>query len=119
MLLWLKSCEDWRNAIGYLVAFAWALFWLWFGVASGISESATPMGVLVHAVAPGFICLALAVAAVFTVRIGPVLLVAAGIIIGIAYLAFFPQAKPNVKIFCELTLAAPPLVAGLLLLKHK
>ncbi len=118
MLPSLKSFKDWTIACGYFLAFAWAMFWVWFGIASGISEGIPPIAVVLHAAFPGAICLGLAITALFTDRIGAILLLAAGVLIGVAYLFLFPHARLNVNLFCELTLAAPPFLAGLLLMKR-
>jgi len=118
MLPALPARKDWIFALAYGLAFTWAIFWLWFGIASGISEGESPLGVFLHAVAPGAACLALALSAIYSEWVGGVLLVTAGLLFGVMYPLIFPHALPSVKVFCELTLSAPPLIAGLLFLKH-
>lgn len=102
----------------YTLALAWALFWVWFGLTSGISEGIGPSGVLVHALMPGVIFLALALSAFYSEGIGGMLLLSTGALFAVLYPLVFPSASLSVKVFCELALAAPPVIAGVLLLKH-
>lgn len=93
------------------LALAWGGWWTFFGLASGIGEGSGPVGVLVHTLVPGGVFLATAILACRRQRLGAVLL----LLEALAAAAYAAPGRPYSS-FLLLTLALPPLVAGLLLL---
>lgn len=107
----------------------WVAFWIWFGLGSGIVEGLKPGGVplplplpwyvLVHTAVPGLIFLVLFLIAWRWELIGGVLLVAVGAVVAVAYPLMFAERLPLAMIIpTEVSLAGPPLVAGVLFLIH-
>jgi hypothetical protein len=99
-----------------LLTAAWALFWLWFGVASGIHEGLPWQGVALHALRPGLVLVVVALIAWFWPRPGGVLLVVTGFVLAAWYGIYFGHMPTSTKLFVLSTLALPPLVGGLILL---
>jgi hypothetical protein len=100
------------------LAVAWAVFWTWFGLASGIAEGLSLGGVLVHTAVPGLFFAVLAGVAWRWKTLGGILLTVAGVAVGVAYVILFGR-KPAITVFLTLlTMAVPPIVAGILLLAH-
>jgi hypothetical protein len=99
-----------------LLTAAWALFWLWFGVASGIHEGLPWQGVTLHAVRPGLILVVIALIAWFWPRPGGVLLVVTAFVLAAWYGIYFGHMPTSAKLFVLSTLALPPLLGGLILL---
>jgi hypothetical protein len=102
--------------LAYAVAFVWAGFWTWFGLASGIGEKLRPLGVLLHALVPGGLFLASVAAAWRWEKPGAYLLLLEGLLIAILYPMHFPA---RFLPFVLPTMALPPLVAGILLLSQR
>ncbi|MBI1788708.1 MAG: hypothetical protein HYR60_14315 [Acidobacteria bacterium] len=101
----------------HTLALVWALFWVWFGLASGIGEGGGFTAVLLHTAAPGLIFLALALLAIRWQRFGGRLLVGIGALVAIAYpLTFGPRFPWQTVVMVLLTMALPPVLAGILLL---
>ena len=91
---------------------AWAGWWLFFGIASGLGEKLSPAGVVMHALVPGGLALAGAIVGWRWPGIGGGLLILDGV------LAMFALAtgvlnprQTGVLIFLLLTLVAPPIIA--------
>ncbi len=101
----------WMRWGGLALATAVGLFWMWFGIASGVGEGLTPLGVVQHALVPGGVIALIVVAAWRWPLAGGPLLIAAGIAAGFffGWWARFPAAT---RLFMVLTLVAPPVVAG-------
>ncbi len=102
----------WLRIIALGLAFLWAGWWTFFGLASGISEGLPPLGVLIHTTVPGLIFLAVVLIAWRWDLIGGTLLILAGLLT----LWVFPFAR---ELFGLLTLSLPPVIAGALLLMHR
>lgn len=99
-----------------VLAVSWALFWTWFGFGSGIAEGLTPGGVVIHTAVPGLFFALLVVVAWRWKTTGGILLVLAGLFVFVVYPILFHRL-PSLTIFLTLlTMAVPPLVAGILLL---
>jgi hypothetical protein len=93
-----------------------ALFWIWFGVASGIAEGLSPAGVVFHT-APGVFLAAMLAVAWRWEGLGGTLLIASGLLIALLYGAMAIGRLPlGTVVFVLLTMAAPPLAAGALFL---
>jgi len=98
-----------------IVALLWGGFWVWFGLASGIAEGAGFIGTIRHTLTPGLILLASALFAWKYEKIGGGLLIVEGLIIAIAYPLLFGSRFPfSTVFFVLLTMAVPPLAAGIL-----
>lgn len=99
------------------IAVLWVAFWIWFGLASGFAERLDPRGILIHTAVPGFVFAALAGIAWKWKRTGGYLLIAVGALVAIAYPILFHRLPLAMQIPTELSLALPPLIAGMLFLK--
>ena len=102
-----------------LLTAAWALFWLWFGVASAIHERLPWQGVTLYALRPGLIFVAIVVIAWLWPRPGGVLLVVTGFVLAAWYGIYYGHMPTNTKLFVLSTIALPPLLGGLILLWPK
>jgi hypothetical protein len=100
-----------------ILAMLWAAFWTWFGLASGIAEGLGPAGVLMHTV-PFLPFVLLLLVAWRWEAAGGILLVLAGLFIAVAYPLVFRRMPLPTTIFVLLTMAVPPLLAGILFLAH-
>ena len=92
-----------------IVALIWAGWWTLFGLLSGIGEGLDVLGVIMHLTVPGLIFLAAALVAWRWEVAGGILLVVEGVLA----LFYFPFAREP---FGLLTLALPPVIAGVLFL---
>ena len=101
-----------------VLAMLWAAFWTWFGLASGIAEGLSPAGVLVHTAVPGLFFVLLLVVAWRWEALGGILLVLASLFMAVAYPLVFRRMPLSTTIFVLLTMAVPPLLAGILFLAH-
>jgi hypothetical protein len=100
---------------GRAISLAWAGFWLFFGIASGLSENVGPVGALLHAVLPGGVAFLTTCAAWRWPTAGGGLLVLEGLLLAVVMLTgVLNPANPSGALFLVATLVAPPIVAGLL-----
>jgi hypothetical protein len=96
-----------------LLALAWGGWWTLFGLVSGIGEKLKPVWVLVHATVPGSVFLASALVGWKWPVAGGIVLIAEGTAVAIAYpLVFGPHSPLATVLFVLLTMALPPLIAG-------
>jgi hypothetical protein len=110
---------NWLLWIARLLALLWGGFWIWYGVASGISEGVGVIGTLRYAAMPGLILLASALFAWKYARTGGFLLIIEGLIIAITYPLIFGSRFPLMTVLLVLlTMATPPILAGLMFLIH-
>jgi hypothetical protein len=101
------------RTIAGIIALLWAGFWIFFGVASGISEGLTIPAIVLHGSMPGLFFLISASAAWIWKRYGGVLLLVEGIPIAIGYpLAAGGAMSANGIITVLLIMALPPIVSG-------
>ena len=108
-----------REYAAHILALVWALFWTWFGLASGIAEGGDTKAVLIHAAAPGLMFLALVLFAFRWERFGGRALVAIGVLVAVLYpVVFGGRIRAETVIMVLATMAIPPLLAGILML-HK
>jgi hypothetical protein len=105
---------------------AWTLmlatvgFWLWFGVASGISEHLGAGNFVAHLVVPGGVLAGIAAVAWRWRLAGAILMIAAGGAVFVGYPILFGEFFPTSTIvFVLLSMAAPPVAAGVLLLEAR
>jgi hypothetical protein len=105
----------WMRDIARILALVWAGWWTFFGLASGLGEGLDPSGVAIHIAMPGLIFLIVALIAWRWEAIGGILLGLVGLIVLIAYPATtYGRLPPATISFAVLTMALPPLVAGML-----
>jgi hypothetical protein len=108
---------EWPRYAARALALAWACFWLYFGLASGLSERLSLLGVLRHAAIPGGVFLITALIAWRWQAPGAALLILEGLVVLIAYPAVFgPRFPLSTVLFVLLLMAVPPILAGILLL---
>jgi hypothetical protein len=101
-----------------ILASAWAVFWTWFGLASGISEGLDAIGVIIHTSLPGLVFLGTAALAWRRGRVGGIILVLEGIVTAIGYPLMVGGRFPfETVLFVLCTMALPPLILGVLLVK--
>ncbi len=105
---------------------AWTLivslvgFWLWFGVASAVSERLGWGNFVAHLVVPGGVFAVIAALAWRWRVAGAMLMIVAGGTIFAGYPIVFGEFFPTSTIvFVLLTMAAPPVAAGVLLLEAR
>ncbi len=102
-----------------VLLFAWALFWLWFGFASGIAEQLDFMGIIIHSMMPGGVFLIIVLISLMKERIRIPVLFLTGIFISVAYPLTFGKGHLNWIIFVLPVMALPPLVSAFLLVYCK
>ena len=100
--------------IGTLIA-----FWVWFGLASSSPEKLGWQNLVLHLLVPGGAFAAIAAIAWRWRRAGAALLIGAGALIVAGYPLVGGQVPAATRIFLLLTLAAPPIAAGVLLLEAR
>jgi len=106
--------------VALTLAVVWGVWWTVLGLVSGLGEGLDALGVVMHTVVPGGICLVLALFAIFRSRSGAWLLLGAGAVLAIGYpFLARPQFGWDVVAVMELTLAAPPIIAGVLMRRHR
>ncbi len=109
----------WVSRSGPVLALLWAFFWIWFGIASGIAEKLEPAGVVMHTL-PGLVFLAVAVLSWRWPAIGGVALIGVGVVVAVVYPLMFSSRFPlKTVVAVLLTMALPPLAAGVLLLLRR
>lgn len=112
----------WARWIARILSLVWAGFWVYFGLASGISEPTTERGklmdVLIHTAVPGLVFLVSALIAWWWQAVGGVLLLVEGLVIAVGYLLMTQHSRFSLltKSQVDLMLALPPLVSGILFL---
>jgi hypothetical protein len=113
-LVFRSPAERWMLYSARFLVLAWALFWIWFGLASGVGEGLNATGVLIHGALPGLIFLTLALLAWRWHHVGAFLLVAASLAIAVGYPILAQRFPASTILLVVLTMAVPPFVAGLL-----
>ena len=107
----------WMRLVAWTLIVLVTAFWLWFGIASAAAERLGGMNWIGHLVVPGGVFVVTALVAWRWPIAGATLLVAEGLFVAIAYPITFGRRFPIfTTIMVWLTMAAPPLVAGALLL---
>ena len=105
---------DWERFFARAISSLWAVFWLWFGLASGIAEGMTPGGILVHSAVPGLLFLLLAAFAWWKERTGSYVFLLAGLFTYGAYWNMVGHRGVTYFLGVGSMLALPMLLAGLL-----
>jgi len=97
------------------LALIWAGFWVFFGVASGLGEELDALGVFMHTLVPGLIFLVFALVAWKWELLGGLLVLLSGVAVAIGYPVWAAgRFELMTIVFVLLTMALPPLVAGIL-----
>lgn len=102
--------------VARILALGWAAFWLLFGVASGLGEGLRIGGILMHIVLPGGVFLGIALLAWRWPNHGVFVLEAVGVFVLVGYPVVMRHFPSSTIIFVELTMALPPIAAGIMLL---
>lgn len=90
-----------------------------FGVASAVAEGLDLIGILIHTSVPGLIFLGSAVIAWRWESMGSAILLLEGLAVGVGYPMLVAGRFPvSTTAFVLLTMALPPLAAGILFLIH-
>lgn len=105
----------WLRRGGLALATAVSLFWIWFGVASGLGEGLSAADTVLHAMVPGGVMALVLLAAWRWPLAGGALLAAAGIAAGFLF-GWWARFPAGTRMLMALTLVAPPVVAGAMLI---
>lgn len=108
-----NDLTKWTRYIARTIALTWALWWIFFGLASSYIEKMNFIGTLVHMAVPGFIFLISAAIAWIWESVGGIILILEGLIILIGYpLLYYNRLSTQTIVFTLLILALPALIAG-------
>ena len=113
-----KGQHAWQRSMARILMIIAIVFWLWFGIGSAYVERAGPVNGLMHILVPGGIFMLTAPVGWRWERIGGALFVSEGIVaLGFIVRAFLwgRFTASTLTLMC-LTLAIPPLAAGILFL---
>lgn len=108
--------ERWERFTARTILVLWAAFWIWFGVASALSEGLPTAGIVAHAALPGLLFAAIALLAWRSERAAGILLLAIAGMILLAYDSMMGQNGLLFVLEVGSILAGPPALAGLLFL---
>jgi hypothetical protein len=107
----------WVRPLAWGIIVLVTAFWLWFGIASAAAERLGPMNWLGHLVVPGGVLVVTALVAWRWPIVGASLLIAEGLFVAVAYPLTFGRRFPAfTTVMVLLTMAAPPVIAGSLLI---
>lgn len=109
-----KTHKRWICAVGRVIAVVWSGFWALFGLLSALGERLDTLGVLFHMIVPGFVFLITVIIAWSYEKVGGIVLIVEGFVVGIAYPLLFSAMATSTVIFVLLTMALPPVLAGFL-----
>jgi len=104
----------WERNSARAILLVWAVFWMWFGFASGLSEHLPPVGVFIHTAAPGLAFALIALIAWRYERAAAWLLLLVAAAILYTYNEFMGHRGALYVLQVGSILAGPPLLAGLL-----
>jgi len=108
----------WMRTIARILAFFWCLWWALFGIASGIGEGG--VNLVRHLIFPTLIFILLFLVFWRWEKVGSIIMIIIGLFIAIAYPLTFGRRFPAITtIFIELTMALPPLIAGVLSILYR
>ncbi len=107
--LWLS--HEWERSLARSLSLSWALFWIWFGFASGAAEYASLSEIVLQTL-PGLLFLLTSLVAVREPAVGGTLLISMGVIIfAMFWGAAGAQDLPSI-LAIESLLAFPPVFCG-------
>ncbi len=107
----------WPRTAARCILFAWAAFWVWFGLASGLSQHLPPLGLAFHVAAPALVFAMIALLAVRHERAAGWLLIAIALAILFEYNELMGHRGAFFVLQAGSILSGPPLVAGVLFLR--
>lgn len=102
------------QGIGTVLALLWAAFWLYFALASGLSEGAGALAL--HLLVPGLVVAVPVLVMLRRPRAGGVLLALTALVVAVGYPLTMGAGHPDWVLFMLLAGALPPALAALLLL---
>lgn len=110
--------HGWQRATAWVLVIIAIVFWLWFGIGSAYVEGLGPMNWLLHILVPGGVFALTALLAWRWEGVGGAILVLEGVLaLGFTLRAFFLGGfTTSTLVLMCLTLAFPPLAAGILFL---
>ncbi len=106
----------WPRTAARSVLLAWAAFWVWFGLASGLSQHLPPLGLALHVTAPVLIFVLIAFLASRHERAAGWLLIGIALAILFEYNELMGHRGAFFVLQAGSILSGPPLVAGSLYL---
>ncbi len=107
----------WMRPLAWTLIVLVTAFWLWFGIASAVAERLGAMNSLGHIVVPGGVLVVTALIAWRWPAAGAALFIAEGVFVAVGYPLTFGRRFPAfTTVMVLLTMAAPPILAGALLL---
>ncbi|MBI5282178.1 MAG: hypothetical protein HY858_10885 [Candidatus Solibacter usitatus] len=109
------TLEVWESGFARALSACWALFWTWFGFASGVAASASLLDVLAQS-APGLVFLAVVSLAWWKPHTGGAILLALGIVVFALYWNLISLQPTGDGLAAGSMLALPPMLAGALFL---
>ena len=98
-----------------ILGLLWAGFWLFFGIASGIGENLRLADIVMHVLFPGLVFLGIALLAWRWPYHGVFVFLTIGLFVLIGYPVMMTHFPFSTILFVELTMALPPIIAGILL----
>ncbi|MGA2184980.1 MAG: hypothetical protein ABSH47_18330 [Bryobacteraceae bacterium] len=108
----------WMVFVARVLALLWALFWLFFFAAESLAWRTTAL-VATPWVGAGLLFVILGLLPWRWEVTGGLLLVAIGLLFGVAYAIWPPPRLPLAsRVITTIALSGPPLVAGVLFLRH-
>lgn len=111
---WAGHC--WPRTAARCILFAWAAFWVWFGLASGLSQHLPPLGLTLHAATPALIFALIALLASRRERLAGWLLIAIALAILFEYNELMGHRGAFFVLQAGSIISGPPLIAGSLFL---
>ena len=113
-----EMTRSWSRTAATALMVAAVVFWLWFGIGSAASEGLGLMNWLIHTLVPAGFFIVITLASLRWPSIGGTLLALEGLLATAVVMRTFQQGKYTASTFglMMLTLAFPPLAAGILFL---
>ncbi|MFH1245106.1 MAG: hypothetical protein V1662_01315 [Candidatus Omnitrophota bacterium] len=111
-----------KTSIRYIaraLSLVWALWWVFFGLACGVFHYRELAEIIVHSTLPGLFFLLTALFAWKWESPGGIALIVEGITAFIIYLLYVKYFSISTLILALMTMSAPAIIAGSLLLKNK
>ncbi len=107
--------QDWERAVARVLSLAWAIFWAWFGFASGVAEYASVGEVFLQTL-PGLLFLGVSLFARKNPAAGGAMLLTLAIVVFCAYWSSVAAEGAADGIGTAVLLSLPPLMSGALFL---
>jgi hypothetical protein len=111
---WAGVC--WPRTAARCILLAWTAFWVWFGLASGLSRHLPPLGLTLHVATPALIFAMIAVLAARHGRLAGWLLIAIALAILFEYNELMGHRGAFFVLRAGSIISGPPLIAGSLFL---